>query len=74
MTNLQVLEKLRARLLSRMAKIDAEVGDGGGRESAWIDGKAYGVEQSIEILDELVKIQATTTLSQRANVKNGKLI
>ena len=57
MTNLQVLEKLRARLLKKYAALDAEA-DGWGDDweiARQYSSQADGVSFSIAILDDLAK-------------------
>ncbi len=57
MTNLQVLEKLRARLLKKFASLDAESESRGydWETAREFDLQADGVALSVELLDELVK-------------------
>lgn len=57
MTNLQVLEKLRARLLKKYAALDSEAD---GWKDDWeyarqVDSECNGVSYAIAILDELMK-------------------
>lgn len=55
MPNLQVLEKLRARLLKLLAVAEVASAEYASYEDGRNDGVVDGIEMSIQFLDELVK-------------------